>query len=526
MMSSSSVRKLPPFRRLQGVAPEEERWIFLFVSDGGLSIGISFSYDDTLLMLFCLEEARKSRGWALPRDYQAKILRLPRQPLIRGTRMEGFSLDAEDKYANVRFEADGELVGIRIPKDQVVRLLAIAAGILRSRGWGTHNERCFFYQGAVRCRFPRAMSGSFCERHNVEYANLSDRDLFEQAARYLRRSSRIRRADREGQPSREFDHLDQANARSVFATLVSELIGRGYTHGDVVQAVGAMAQENGIIEPLAKNSRDPKWKQFEKLAFGIALLKADGAEVTFDETITGLKTGRPRQVDICVRYDRNGEIYFAMVECRDKKVSIDQVEALHTKKKDVGADHVVVVSSAGFQKGAHAAAKAYHIDIFKLKELAVDWTEEIRTHVNKLPWPRSIEFDMPQVPVVNGAAPILAQLTETPFVNDADGTSTNLGFIVRDVCIWAHESRFRLPCEVHIKFDPGMSFRPPQTSVFVPVYGVKMVLSRYKVETQQRLEFPPHTVEYRYTNEMTGKAESFVPAEVDKALHRRRKDLS
>jgi hypothetical protein len=519
-MRAPTLKDLPEIKWLEGIGIEGGRWVFSFETLGGLSIMIEFNHDDALLMIHYLEEARKTRGWPLPERFEARKGRVDRQPPIRVTKMGGVYLGTDDEFASIQFESgEDEVFDMTLPKGQVVRLLSVATVILRVQGWGTYAERCFFHEGRERCRATQKSGRKFCDTHDEIFSGRSNKEIIEQAAEHL--SHMI---SRQGAGYTFQGDID-AETMGSFASLLSELGSRGYIQDDVAKAIRAIAEEKKIIESLAKRSSDPKWKRFEKLAFGVHLLREDGAQVSYNQTIVGLRTGRPRQVDICVRYERVGQQHFVMVECKDEEVSISQVEGFNTKKMDVGADHVVVVSARGFQEGAMAAARAYDIDVFHLSEESVGWTESIRTHVHEIPWPRSIDFDMPPAKLQEKTPSFAVRLTATPFVNDLQHTSTNLATIVRDVCLWAHQVKLPLPCIVDARFDEGMAFRPPNSSVFIPVYGLKLTLDRYEVEMRQALDFPPHTVRYRFSDEKSGAVESIDPIEVNKALHKRRQDI-
>jgi hypothetical protein len=183
-----------------------------------------------------------------------------------------------------------------------------------------------------------------------------------------------------------------------FINILHELEGRGYSRDEAIEAMARVTNETGIMDDLFKEmGKDPKWKKFEKIVAGIHLLKAQGAEVKFDDRIMGVRTGRLRQIDVSIRFRQTFYDYLAVVECKDsgRRVPIDKVEAFRTKLEDVGAMHGIMVSPHGFQEGAIAAAKAYNIELFTLTEVKSDWTKALKANVLTVPWPTSIEFDYP-----------------------------------------------------------------------------------------------------------------------------------
>lgn len=107
---------------------------------------------------------------------------------------------------------------------------------------------------------------------------------------------------------------------------------------------------------------DLKWKRFERLVAAIHRVDAQGAQVTWNETIHG------RQFDVVLRFSVGSYKYLTVIECKDQKrpVSVDEVEAFVTKSRDAGADKAVMVSSSGYQEGAFQVAERHHIELFGL----------------------------------------------------------------------------------------------------------------------------------------------------------------
>lgn len=116
---------------------------------------------------------------------------------------------------------------------------------------------------------------------------------------------------------------------------------------------------------------DPKWKRFERLIAAIHQVDAQGAQISWNETING------RQFDVVLRFSIGSYRYLTVIECKDQKrsVSVDEVEAFVTKSRDAGADKAVLVSSSGYQEGAFQVAERHHIELFGLsfvKEMPPD----------------------------------------------------------------------------------------------------------------------------------------------------------
>jgi hypothetical protein len=115
----------------------------------------------------------------------------------------------------------------------------------------------------------------------------------------------------------------------------------------------------------------PKWRRFERLVAVVHAAQADGATVTWNETIKG------RQFDVTLRFRVAAADYLTVVEARDYAgaVPVSDVEAFVTKARDAGANKAVMVSRNGFQSGAQEVAGRYGIDLFTLSEESAvpDW---------------------------------------------------------------------------------------------------------------------------------------------------------
>lgn len=112
-------------------------------------------------------------------------------------------------------------------------------------------------------------------------------------------------------------------------------------------------------------STTKKYQRFEKLVAAVHRAEMKGAEVTWNETLAG------RQFDVVVRFKAGLYEYLTVVECRDRKkpLSVDNVDGLVTKAKDVGANKAVLVSASGFQSGCMEVAKRHGVELFTLREL-------------------------------------------------------------------------------------------------------------------------------------------------------------
>lgn len=106
------------------------------------------------------------------------------------------------------------------------------------------------------------------------------------------------------------------------------------------------------------------WKQFERLIAAIHHSASQGGEVKWNDVIEG------RQFDVTIRFKYGLHDYLTVIECKNYsgKVSVDKVDALATKYKDVKANKAVMVSSNGYQSGCIDVAKRHGIQLLTLNE--------------------------------------------------------------------------------------------------------------------------------------------------------------
>lgn len=120
-------------------------------------------------------------------------------------------------------------------------------------------------------------------------------------------------------------------------------------------------------------------REFEKIVERILRVLEPGAEVVSPGRLPDETMDEPREIDVLVRGRvRGNDIGVLIAECRDHKkpVEVGYIEAITTKQRDVRADFALVVSAAGFTKGARQKAQAHGIDLFTLKEADLqDWSD-------------------------------------------------------------------------------------------------------------------------------------------------------
>jgi hypothetical protein len=126
------------------------------------------------------------------------------------------------------------------------------------------------------------------------------------------------------------------------------------------------------------------WKEFEAIVARLQRTFNKAGTVTCDEKIRGKISGRPRQIDICIRTTIGTENVLIIVECRklNRKVDVRAVEAFAGVMKDVGAQMGIMVSTAGFSKAAYRRAAGENVSLYRYKDtLKEAWPSGLETNV-------------------------------------------------------------------------------------------------------------------------------------------------
>jgi restriction endonuclease len=126
------------------------------------------------------------------------------------------------------------------------------------------------------------------------------------------------------------------------------------------------------------------WKEFESIVYRLQRTFNKAGTVTRDEKLRGNKSGRARQIDICIRTTNGTENVLMIVECKkwNRKVDVQGVEAFAGVKKDVGAQMGIMVSSVGFSKAAYQRAAGENISLYKYEDtLNETWPSGLETNI-------------------------------------------------------------------------------------------------------------------------------------------------
>jgi restriction endonuclease len=370
-------------------------------------------------------------------------------------------------------------------------------------------EECYFLVDGQECPNPRKATEPFCAEHQSLFASLDNRTLLELAARTQIKMMYVRE-DKKLTARKDQALIDE------FINMFHALEGRGYTREEAIEAFARIDKELGLMDDLLKQmGKDPKWKKFEKIVTGIHILTSEGAEVKFDDHIMGKRSGRNRQIDASIRFKHGLYDYLAIVECKDygSRVPMEKVEAFHTKMKDVGARHGIMVSPHGFQEGAITTAKFYDIELFTLEEVKSDWTKQIKANVHTLPWPIRIEFDYPDFDTSGmSKEPQPLQYKDFLFYKDQYSPPIPLYELVGNMGNWVAERELKLPCIVESPLNPPLLTRLPRTDFYTPIYGIIVTFEPTRLAIGHEIDMPPKLEKYIYSD-LTKERVHEIPAD-------------
>src|SRR6266404_5861273 len=310
---------------------------------------------------------------------------------------------------------------------------------------------CRFDRDGCGCNDPIDKSSDcFCFSHKNHFANLSNRQLLENAAHTLRATFYIT-DDRKVQQSTDPRLIGPVD------TLFCELQARGYRPGEMIGAIIEVQDNLGLNDDLDRAvGQDPKWRIFERVIAGIQKLTDFGATVIHNDRIKGLATRRMRQIDVSVRFKQAQSEYLLIVECKlsKRKVSVDKVEAFITNMPDVGADRALMVTNTGYQTGAVEAARAHNIDLRTLTEHVHDWTTVIKKDVVRFPFFAGAEFDHdPLDSTIQKQWPSISYEDIKFFRTAEQKPQVTFADLVKNIATQLYKRGERLPAEATVPFQ-------------------------------------------------------------------------
>ncbi|WP_162854621.1 restriction endonuclease [Sphingobium estronivorans] len=113
------------------------------------------------------------------------------------------------------------------------------------------------------------------------------------------------------------------------------------------------------------------WGGFEQ--FVAELHRTGSVSVEHNVTLIG-RSGASRQIDVLVRHKEGLYEHLIVVECKFRKSPIkrEQVDAMATTIREVGASRGVIFSTCGFQSGAIREAAHQNISLYVVRPLEDD----------------------------------------------------------------------------------------------------------------------------------------------------------
>jgi hypothetical protein len=132
-----------------------------------------------------------------------------------------------------------------------------------------------------------------------------------------------------------------------------------------------------------------KGRDLELLVKDIKALKLPDAIIKSPEYVNDCDTGSPREVDIGIRFSPNKD-YFIAIECRDRGdiQDIIWIEQLISKKRSIGADVLIAVTTSSFTSSAKIKAFKNGVVLRDLKLFTVaeieKWLEETYIEIDTI----------------------------------------------------------------------------------------------------------------------------------------------
>jgi restriction system protein len=119
----------------------------------------------------------------------------------------------------------------------------------------------------------------------------------------------------------------------------------------------------------------PDWKDYQEEA--AEFFRSLGLDANTDVTIRGVRT--KHDVDVLVKFHHYGFDVTWIVECKHWKEPVSKLHVLALREivTDSGADRGILLSEAGFQRGAVEAANLTNVQVTSLADLNITAREQI-----------------------------------------------------------------------------------------------------------------------------------------------------
>ncbi len=117
--------------------------------------------------------------------------------------------------------------------------------------------------------------------------------------------------------------------------------------------------------PDAFSSEPIDWRQYEAYVFGTLERLLPSAKITKDVRVKGLKTGRPRQIDVLVERDLGGFNLKIAIDCKSygRRVNVKDVESFLGMLDDIRVSKGVLMTTKGYSNTAWNRAQNESRDI-------------------------------------------------------------------------------------------------------------------------------------------------------------------
>ena len=137
-----------------------------------------------------------------------------------------------------------------------------------------------------------------------------------------------------------------------------------------------------------------KGKEYEEFVRGLQQAILDSEEsikqkniIVEKNVIIQDRNGINREFDLYWEYELGGFTYKTVIECKDygSPISIEKIDALIGKVKDIPELRPVIATKTGYQRGAKTKAKQNGIDLLIVrKQNDSDWRDEFGNHLTKI----------------------------------------------------------------------------------------------------------------------------------------------
>jgi hypothetical protein len=277
---------------------------------------------------------------------------------------------------------------------------------------------------------------------------------------------------------------DDPEPSSRFASLYNEAVRRGFQKEDIGFGMQPFLRKGVKLDHFA----DPEWQRFEKLVARIHLAICRDAEVKWSEKLIDI-SGAERQIDVTIRTHTGPHEVLGIVQCKFEKrpVSITEVEAFVSVKRDLNAGIAIMVSRSGYQSGAEAKGKLHDIRLWTLQEAEhVAWRDEMRVFRLRYPMFSKIQFS-PDIP--SGALPQSASDIDFRLVIITQGDQrTTLLDVLSQMIQNAAERCLPIPFWLDVNFPGGTLSLLGKD---FPLEKVEIEFTRFvEIEQQQQMKVP------------------------------------